>query len=75
MNKNKQRLNNTRQEFLKTFFPEEKKDWKEVNGFWLLQHWNGNTEDWEVAIYTKDSKARYEQFAADKEQQSLNWIK
>jgi hypothetical protein len=50
-NKNKQRLNRQRQEFLLTFFDKDEYQEKEVNGFWLVKHWNGNSKRWQVAIY------------------------
>lgn len=50
---NKQRLNKQRQDFLLTFFKEDKCQGKEVNGFWLVKQWNGNTGNWQVAIYPK----------------------
>lgn len=43
--------NQTRQEFYKTFFRGDKYEEVEVNGFWLIHHWNGGTKDWEVALY------------------------
>lgn len=55
MGKNNQRLNKQRQSFLLTFFSGEEYEVKEINGFILEKHWNGDTEDWEVAIYTKES--------------------
>lgn len=49
---------NTRKRgFLLSFFKEIPGDYAEleVNGYWLVKHKNGNTNDYEVAIYTKDS--------------------
>ena len=54
--------NQTRQEFLRTFFDKNEYQEIEVNGFWLVQHWSGNTNDWEVAIYTKESFAKRADF-------------
>ena len=52
---NKQRLNQQRQNFLLTFFDEDKYCEKEINGFWLVKNWNGNKKIWQVSIYTKES--------------------
>lgn len=30
-----------------------------MNGFWLVKHWNGNKNDWQVAIYSKESYDNY----------------
>lgn len=49
-----------RQEFLLTFFdekPEYQK--KEMNGFWLIKHFNSKTENWQVDIFTKESYQNY----------------
>jgi hypothetical protein len=45
-------LRKQRQEFLLTFF-DHASDYeeKEINGFWLVKHWNGNNNTHEVAIY------------------------
>lgn len=55
----KQNRNRTRQAFLKTFFDEDGYQEKEVNGFWLVQHYNGDTGGLEIAIYTKESFKNY----------------
>jgi hypothetical protein len=75
-NKNKERLNNQRQEFLHTFFEkglDEKAEHSvEVNGFILLRHWNGNTKKTEVAIYNKEAFQRREDiFTGDSPMQRL----
>ncbi len=49
------KLNETRQSFLLTFFKEDEMGFKEVNGFYLMKHKNGNTGGFEVAIYTEES--------------------
>ena len=62
MGKEKKRLNQQRQNFLLTFFDKEPKyQTKEVNGFILVKQFNGETGDWQVAIYTPESykKATY----------------
>lgn len=48
-----------RGEFLKTYFSKEEYTEKEVNGFWLIFHWNGQTEKWGVDVYTKESYSNY----------------
>ncbi len=48
--------NKRKQDFLLTFFngsPEYQT--KEVNGFLLVKHINGDTKNWEVAIFTPES--------------------
>lgn len=46
----------TRQQFLLTFFElPHRYEAKEVNGFILVRQWNGNTGEWNVAIYTQES--------------------
>lgn len=62
--------NNNRSEFLKTFFTEESYQEKEMNGFWLIHHWSGQTEKWEVAVYTKEGYTNYKK--ANEEYQNRN---
>jgi len=58
----KSRLSKTRQDFLKTFFNKlEHKTYKEVNGYILWCHWNGNSQDFEIAIYTPQSFKLFQQ--------------
>ena len=63
MNSNKKLHNKTRHAFLLTFFPpDEKYCEKEINGFILIKQYNSSNQEWEVAIYTKESyqkKANY----------------
>lgn len=57
---NKQRLNEVRISFLKSFFEkDEGYEIKEVNGFWLVKYWDGNFKRWWVAVYTKESYESY----------------
>jgi len=49
----KQILNKQRHNFLLTFFDKDEYSEKEVNGFWLVKHWNGSQSCWQVAIYPK----------------------
>lgn len=49
-------LNKNRQAFLMTFFNKpDKYEEKEVNGFILIKQFNGDTQVWQVAIYTKEA--------------------
>ena len=66
MSKNK-KLNNTRQSFLLSFFDVfSEYDEKEINGFWLVKHWNGNNNSWEVAIYSKEAYENYKKYKVEK---------
>jgi len=49
-----------RQEFLLTFF-DKKQEYqeKEVNGFWLIKHYNGATKNWQTDIFPKESYQNY----------------
>lgn len=51
-----QKRNQTRHDFLHTFFP-EKEGYQtiEVNGYFLVNQWNATNGHWEVAIYTPES--------------------
>lgn len=55
---------NARQRFLLSFFSNDGYEEKEVNGFWLVKQWNGATETWQVAIFSKDSFKGYKTFSA-----------
>lgn len=47
-----QKLNKQRQQFLLTFFEADNNyAEKQINGFWLVKHWNGENKTWQVAIY------------------------
>jgi hypothetical protein len=63
MRKTKQGYNETRQNFLLTFFEDKRPIYEEkkVNGFWLIKHLNGNTGKPEIAIFTPEAliKSRY----------------
>ena len=61
--KPKQIINRRRHEFLLTFFTiskdkEDKYEIKEVNGFFLVKQFNGGSNKWEVAIHTKETLAK-----------------
>jgi hypothetical protein len=54
--KDKHFFNRQRHDFLLTFFElPHHYEVKEVNGFILVRQFNGTSNGWEVAIYTKDS--------------------
>lgn len=55
----KKQYNQSRQDFLLTFFDCEDYQEKFVNGFWLIKQFNGDTDNWQVAIFTKDSFKSY----------------
>lgn len=49
-----------RREFYLTFFgSEEGYEEKEVNGFWLIKHWDGNSKKWIVDLYSLESFEKY----------------
>lgn len=55
--------NNSRVEFLLTFFKQEEDKYEEmeVNGFWLIKQWDGSAKKWSVHIYPKESYNNYKQ--------------
>lgn len=63
------KLNNQRQAFLITFFPNKNKlyEEKEVNGFILIKHIvNGDPHQFEVAIYPKDHFTAHKDYTPKK---------
>ena len=55
-----QKRNQTRQAFLHTFFDDSSiYGVREINGFVLLKHPNGNTGGTEIAIFTKENYETY----------------
>ena len=58
-NQTRKNRNYTRQQFLLTFFDGDGYETKEVNGFVLVKHLNGNTGGYEVAIYTEEAFKNY----------------
>lgn len=58
----KQRRNQQRHDFLLTFFNKNEYSEKEVNGFWLVKHWNGSSKKWQVAIYPKGHLKRRQDY-------------
>ena len=59
-NTNKKSTNEQKRLFLLTFFEgEDKYEEKEVNGWWLVKHWDGNIKRWTVTLYSKESIDRF----------------
>ena len=61
----KRNRSRTRHEFLLTFFEGKVSEGyaeKEVNGYWLVRQWNGNSKMWEVAIYTQENFGRRKEY-------------
>jgi hypothetical protein len=59
------------QQFLLSFF-EGNCHWyeeKKVNGFWLIKQFNGDNQDWQVAVFTEESYKNYKE--AGKQQNKL----
>lgn len=51
-----QKRKRQRHEFLLTFFEKPHKyEFKEVNGFILVRQFNKGSDNWEVAVYLKDT--------------------
>lgn len=74
--KQKQVLNNRRRAFLLTFFEKDEYTEKEINGFWLVKHWDGRLNEWCVAIYTEESLQRLHaghDKLADMQQNQIHW--
>ena len=58
----KRKRDTQRREFLLTFFNHsgiDKYEEKEINGYWLVKEFNGDTKRWQVAIFTKESFEKY----------------
>ena len=72
--KNKEKYNNSRHNFLLSFFEDNGYEEKEVNDFWLIKQWNGHTQKWQVAIFTKESFKRYKEFGNKQKEFSIDWI-
>lgn len=70
------KYNDIKVDFYLTFFEEvEGYDEQEVNGFWLIKQFDGNTKKWTVHLYSKESYKNYKKgrakFLELKEQESL----
>ena len=74
--KSKSYYSKTRQEFLLSFFDEDKYTEKQINEFWLIKNWNGDSHIWQVSIYSEEAynnfKKAGENFKLWKEQTNLN---
>ena len=74
--KPKSYYNKIRQEFLLSFFEKDEYSEKEINGFWLVKSWNGDSHNWQVSIYSQEAynnfKKAGENFKLWKEQTNLN---
>ena len=62
------------QKFLLTFFKGDFYEEKEVNGFWLVKSFSGNTGKWQISIYTHESFIKYKRFTEEGQQPDLSWI-
>lgn len=51
--------NQTKKDFLLSFFNKDQYQEKSVNGFWLIKSINGETGKWRVAIFTEESFKNY----------------
>ena len=53
-----------RHDFLLTLFDDNGGHYaeKEINGYWLVRCFNGNSKMWQVFIYTQDSFKRYKEY-------------
>ena len=72
MGKLKQSQNRQRHEFLLTFF-KNNEEIKEVNSFILKKYFSNNTHEWEVAIYTKESYSKAQDYLqSQSHMQSIN---
>ena len=60
---NKRQANTHRQNFLLSVFIDNHYQEKEVNGFWLVKQWNGGKNEWQVAIFTKESFESYKELS------------
>ena len=58
-NKTKQLLRRQRQEELLKLFEGDFYQEKQFNGGWYVKQFNGNTERWQVAIYSEESFQKY----------------
>lgn len=64
--KNKVQERIIRQNFLFTFFS-EREGYEElnINGFWLVKHWDGNKKDWAVSLYSAQSFESYKKYTTN----------
>jgi hypothetical protein len=63
LHSNKEIKNETRRNFLLTFFnPEPKYQVKEINGFVLVKYHDNSTDRWGVMIYTPENWKKVEEY-------------
>lgn len=53
---------NNQQLFLLTLFTGDGYEEKEINGFWLVKNWDGNTKEWRVSVYSPATIKTYHDF-------------
>lgn len=71
-------MRDNKQRFLLTFFSGTGYEEKEVNDYWLVKMWNGNSKSWQVAIYNKVAYSSYKKFqegTKNQYQQDLEMIR
>jgi hypothetical protein len=51
--------NKSRHQFLLSFFTGDKYEEKNINGFWLVKHFDGNTKKWTVNVYSEENFVNY----------------
>lgn len=55
-----------RQKELLKHFTEDHYEEKEIEQEWFVKMWNGDKKIWQVAVFSKESFARYKQFQKSK---------
>ena len=69
--------NKSRQSFLSTFFTGEGYEEREVNGYWLINQWDGNNKRWVIYVYSPESYRAYDEgrkkYAAKKTERETNY--
>lgn len=64
--------------FFLSFFDKDEYAEKEVNGWWLIKHWDGNTQSWRADLYPAESfknYARNQQLFAERKTEFIKNIK
>lgn len=67
MSKKKKLERRKRQEELLKNFDGDFYQEKKIGNEWFVKHYNGNTDRWQVAVYSQDSFQRYKIFSENKE--------
>jgi hypothetical protein len=61
--KNKKKLNDTKRDFLLTFFTKDEYTELPLNGFWLVKSFDGGfNQRWQVSIYSQETFKVYKEF-------------